>query len=169
YRTVADARAHIIDFKTPRAVPPNTFTQHIPLDSRTSRRVEASLADFAGRPMLVSFWASWCRPCRVEMVEMDKLHDELTDLGLAVVPVMSADKSGIDGARFFFRNMDITVLPFFLDHGQELMEAMGARTLPSLFFVSAEGKAVAFASDLDLRQEPARDLLRWFAKNGTLP
>jgi len=169
YPDVAAARAHVIDFRTPRPVPPNAFTQHIPTDSRHTRQVEASLADFAGKPVLLTFWSTWCRPCRTELLELDKMHDELTDLGLAVVPVMTADKSRISGARYFFNGADIEHLPYFLDHGQELLEAMNGRVLPSTFFIDAQGRILAFTSDLDLRQAPARELLRIFAKTGRLP
>src|SRR5262245_55169675 len=35
-----------------------------------------SLKDFAGKPVLLNFWATWCPPCKAEMPDMQKLHKE---------------------------------------------------------------------------------------------
>ena len=49
-------------------------------------------ARFAGRPLVVNFWATWCPPCVEEMPELSALHDELGPKGLQMVGI------GIDTA-----------------------------------------------------------------------
>ncbi len=169
YRSIADVTAGVVAYKTPQPPPAKAFTQYVPTDSRSYRRIEATVKDFKGKPVFLNFWASWCRPCRAELQQLDKIHDELTAAGLVVLPVMTADRSGIDGARFFFRGADIVHLPFLLDHGTELMEAMAVRVLPTSIFIDAEGNAFAFTSALDLSQPLGRELLFRFAKTGKLP
>jgi thiol-disulfide isomerase/thioredoxin len=38
---------------------------------------EGSLADYAGRHVVLNFWATWCAPCREEMPSLQNLHDTL--------------------------------------------------------------------------------------------
>ena len=38
------------------------------------------LADFAGRPLLANFWASWCVPCRKEMPALQSPSSRLSKL-----------------------------------------------------------------------------------------
>jgi thiol-disulfide isomerase/thioredoxin len=38
---------------------------------------EGSLADYAGRHVVLNFWATWCAPCREEMPSLQNLHDAL--------------------------------------------------------------------------------------------
>ncbi len=169
YRTMADARAQIVDYAQPQQASNKSFMLFVPQDDRTSKRYEVSLKDFEGKPVLLAFWASWCQPCHREMPILDGLYDELTAMGLHVVPMMTSDKSGLDGARYFYRGADIQRLPLFLDHGTTLMREFQVRTLPQLFFISAEGETLAFSGKLDIGQAPAQDLLRYFAQTGQLP
>lgn len=47
------------------------------------------LASFAGKPVLVNVWATWCQGCRVELAEFEKRSQELEAAGLAIVPMTS--------------------------------------------------------------------------------
>ena len=52
------------------------------LDGRSRR-----LSEFAGRPMLLNFWATWCAPCVREMPLLDRYareHPELSVVGIAL-------------------------------------------------------------------------------------
>lgn len=169
YKSIADARAQIVDFSVPRLLPGNGFTQFVADGPRSYRKVEITLRDFPGKPVLVNLWASWCRPCRTELSVLDKEIGELSDSGLVVLPIMTADRSGVDGAHFFFRGADIKNLPVIVDHGQELMDALAVRVLPSTLFISPEGKVIGYSVSLNYEDPKTRELLIAFGRTGKLP
>ncbi len=43
-----------------------------------------TMSAFRGRPVLLTFWASWCGPCRVELPELSKLYGELAGRGFVL-------------------------------------------------------------------------------------
>ena len=52
-----------------------------------------SLADFAGKVVLLNIWATWCVPCREEMPALDKLETKLGGKDFEVVAI-NIDKGG---------------------------------------------------------------------------
>jgi len=65
---------------------------------------ETSLADYAGRVVVLNLWATWCAPCREEMPSLDALQamfpkDEVTVLALSV------DRTGKDKIEDFLEEV----------------------------------------------------------------
>jgi cytochrome c-type biogenesis protein len=60
------------------------------------------LSDYRGKVVYVNFWATWCVPCRAELPEIYKLHQEYGDR-LVVIEVNKAESA--DAARDFFANL----------------------------------------------------------------
>jgi peroxiredoxin len=46
-----------------------------------------SLSDYEGKVVIISFWATWCTPCKAEMPELHKLYKALKDQGLVVLSI----------------------------------------------------------------------------------
>jgi thiol-disulfide isomerase/thioredoxin len=89
-----------------------------------------------GRPVLLTFWASWCGPCRMELPELQKLAAELEDQGLALVTV-NMDQSPAMGMKFLERN-GINV-PVFLMSSSDL-RALGVGSLPTNVLLDRDGR-----------------------------
>ncbi len=50
-----------------------------------------NLSDFSGNYVLLDFWATWCRPCRIENPKLVKLHKEFGETGFDIISI-SIDK-----------------------------------------------------------------------------
>jgi len=68
----------------------------VPLTDTEGKR--RKLSDFSGKLVLVNFWATWCRPCLVEMPELDRLYVAFKDRGFVVVAI-STDVQGPEYVR----------------------------------------------------------------------
>ena len=53
-----------------------------------------SLSDYAGKYVLLNFWATWCPPCVEEIPSLNALHDQLSDGGLVVLGVSVDEDKG---------------------------------------------------------------------------
>lgn len=98
-----------------------------------------TFADFAGTPVVVNFFASWCEPCRAELPDFAavraELGDEVTFVGVNV-------RDSEDDAR---RLLEETGVDFVVarDPSGSLSEAFGVINMPSTFFLDAGGRIVS--------------------------
>jgi thiol-disulfide isomerase/thioredoxin len=104
------------------------------LDGSSTR----SLADYAGQPLILNFWASWCAPCRKELPALDSLRRVLETEGIAVVG-MNDDRDA-DAARRFLA----LVAPDFpsFEGGGGMQERFGYLGLPWTLLLDARGEVV---------------------------
>ncbi|MBY8914275.1 redoxin domain-containing protein [Bacillus sp. YC2] len=53
----------------------------------------SSLSDYKGKKVLLNFWATWCKPCRQEMPDMQELQKEYPDVAVVAVNFTSSEKN----------------------------------------------------------------------------
>lgn len=99
---------------------------------------QRSLADYAGKPLVLNLWATWCIPCVAEMPELAKLAREQAP-GLLVLP-LSSDRQGEKVVSAWFDGHHIDGLPVLLDPRGAAARALGARGLPTTILIGADGK-----------------------------
>jgi peroxiredoxin len=101
----------------------------------------AALSDYAGQPVMVNFWATWCPPCRLEMPEFQRAFEAHQQDGLVILAVNEYEEAE-DVRSFFYDEMGFTFTPL-LDSDGEVGQAYGAAGLPATFFIGPDGEIVA--------------------------
>ncbi len=61
-----------------------------------------STADWKGKVIVLNYWATWCIPCRAEIPEFNKMHQDLASKGVEVVGI-SMDDDGADTVKEFLK------------------------------------------------------------------
>ena len=103
-----------------------------------------TLKEFAGKTLLVNFWASWCIPCRAEMPALDKLAAEQNSDKFMVLPInLDLGAGGLDKARKFLAEGGWKNLPLYADPSfeafKQLQIAAVATGLPSSLLLDSKG------------------------------
>jgi thiol-disulfide isomerase/thioredoxin len=93
-----------------------------------------SLKALRGRPVLVSFWATWCPPCVEEMPSLEAMARRLGDR--ATVLAVSVDDNWDAIREFFPRGTALTVL---LDPTREVPARFGTSKFPESFLIDPSG------------------------------
>jgi thiol-disulfide isomerase/thioredoxin len=96
---VSKVRAQAESSKAPPgAAKPATPRDPILIDLDGYKRV---VAKYRGKPLLVTFWATWCEPCREEFPMVVELSKQYAPQGLAVFGVSLDDDSAMHLVRHF--------------------------------------------------------------------
>ncbi|HUO25283.1 MAG TPA: TlpA disulfide reductase family protein [Candidatus Aquilonibacter sp.] len=118
-----------------------------------------SLADFRGKKVVVSFWASWCAPCRLEMPILaefyKKNHVGANDFEILAVSIDEDPKEVMK-----FASAQKLNFPVLLDSERKIADAYGVDGIPTLFVVDENGK-VAYGHagfDMTLQFQLTREL-----------
>lgn len=109
---------------------------------KSSEGEEVSLSDYAGKVVVLNFWASWCPPCKEEMPEFQKLYDELAASEDAVLLMLNQT----DGKRETEKKADNYIekegltFPILYDTGEVGGGIFGINSIPTTVVIDREGR-----------------------------
>ena len=102
-----------------------------------------SLVSLKGKVTIIDFWASWCRPCRIENPNLVRLYKRMHDKGLEIVGV-SLDKNQSSWARAIEDDglswNHVSNLKYWQD---PIALLYGVRSIPAAFVLNKDGVIVA--------------------------
>ena len=99
------------------------------------------LSDFAGQPVWINFWATWCGPCRRELPDIQQLAIEFESDDLVVLAVNLGESS--DTATDFWDELGLE-LRILLDSNEDVAIQYRRLGLPNNFFIDREGVLQGF-------------------------
>ena len=101
------------------------------LDGKTQR-----LSQYRGKIVLVNFWATWCKPCKLEMPAMQASFDKLRDKGFVVLAINELEDDA--KVREFIKQYGYT-FPVLMDRDNKVANQFGVFGIPVTVFVDEKG------------------------------
>ncbi len=92
-------------------------------------------------PLLISFWATWCKPCVEELSEYKKLYSEYKAKGFNIIAISTDDEKTVAKVKPFVKSKDynFTVL---LDTNSEVARKYYVQNVPYTFLLDEKGNIV---------------------------
>lgn len=89
------------------------------------------------KAVILSFWATWCPPCRQEAPHLNKLYNKYKDKSVAVVAI-SIDQEGAKAVRPLVDKMGLKYT-IGLDPEGKAAEKYGVQYIPLVFVIDSRG------------------------------
>jgi thiol-disulfide isomerase/thioredoxin len=125
----------------------------------TAEGAEKALSDYAGRHVVLNFWATWCAPCRAEMPTLSALQEAMGGEDFEVVTIATGRNDPIAMAQFM-DGIGVDNLPLHRDPEQRLAREMGVLGLPITVILDPEGMEIArLQGDADWSSDSARAII----------
>jgi thiol-disulfide isomerase/thioredoxin len=105
------------------------------------------LSDYAGKVVLVNFWATWCGPCRAEMPWFAEFDRAYKDRGFAVLGV-SLDEEGWDVVKPYLEEHPDIKYRIMIGTEETAQIYGGVESLPTSFMIDREGRIASIHTGL---------------------
>ena len=118
------------------------FPQNITLKTIDGQSVQSSAIQNDGKPIIISFWATWCKPCNRELNTIKDLYEEWQEeTGVKLVAISIDDARSASRVKPHAEGND---WPYevYLDQNSDLKRAMGVVNVPHAFILNGESEIV---------------------------
>lgn len=92
-------------------------------------------------PVLLSFWATWCKPCMEELTEFNKIYNDLKEEGFKLIAISTDNEKTVAKVKPFIksRNYNFTVL---LDTNSDVARKYYAQQIPYSVIIDKDGNII---------------------------
>ncbi|MGN0925743.1 prolipoprotein diacylglyceryl transferase family protein [Ectopseudomonas mendocina] len=97
-----------------------------------------NLRDYAGQPLVVNLWATWCPPCRREMPVL--MQAQQREAAITFLFVNQGESAAL--VSEFIAVQQLSLGHLLLDEQVKLGQLVGSRALPTTLFYDAEGRQI---------------------------
>ena len=104
---------------------------------------EVRFSNFAGKPIVLNFWASWCGPCQMEMPDFEEMYKQYgEEVQFVMVNMTDGAQETLDSASQFITEKGYT-FPVYYDTKMEGAYFYSVYSLPMTCFIDVEGNVAA--------------------------
>ena len=94
--------------------------------------------DNDGKPIVISFWATWCKPCKKVMKYLDQYHQDYADQGFKVLMINQDTPRSLGKVKSYIRSQNHQ---FFigLDPNKKIAKKLNGEVMPTMILVDKDG------------------------------
>lgn len=115
----------------------------------------ASLSDYQGKKVLVNFWATWCKPCRTEMPDLDAIRSEYDQVEVLAVNLTTTEKS-VDHVAAFADKLKLS-FPILLDQ-KGIQARYQVLSYPTTYILDEKGRIMSVKHQMLTKKEIEQEL-----------
>ena len=121
-----------------------------------------TLSDFKGKPVVLCFWASWRDDCKQQMPILQAAYDDYKgSVHFIMVNMPDGTRETREKAEAFIKERGYT-FPVYYDTDSVAAMNYNVQTVPSIYFIDGEGRAMAYAGAKISRAVFERGLARCY-------
>ena len=114
----------------------------VKLKDLKGKTVDMAQLDNGSKPMIISFFASWCKPCKRELNAISELYPDWVDETGVKLVAISCDKAQDAAKVKSYVDSEGWEYEILLDPNSDFMRAMGIQQIPHLLIIDGTGKIV---------------------------
>ncbi len=115
----------------------------VQLKDINGKTVDTATLSNDGRPFIISFFATWCKPCNRELSAIAEVYDEWQDeTGVQVIAVSIDEGQNINKVKPLVDNHDWPYETVLLDPNSDFKRALGIQMIPYVLIIDGQGNIV---------------------------
>ena len=113
------------------------------------------LSELRGRPVIISYWATWCVPCKQELPILQKLSQEYPASSLQILTINAIEQDIVENVQGLVAQMGLT-MPVLLDQQNQFQSAYKQLFFPTSYYIDQNG-VIRFIKLGDASEAEIRD------------
>jgi len=120
-----------------------------------------NLKDYQGKLVIINFWATWCAPCKREMLSLDAIYQDSKFKNLEVLAVNMEQPNKLKTKKFF-SELNIKKMEIFFDSELNFVKKFKLRGVPTTILINKKGEE--FATIIGEADFQDKIFLQWLLK-----
>ena len=108
----------------------NKSLPSVEVKTLTGKKINIESIENDGNPIIINFWATWCKPCKQELNNIAEVYDDWQDETGVKIIAISVDDSRTSSKVAPYVNSADWDYEIYLDPNKELARALGVSSMP---------------------------------------